>query len=220
MHRLERWQQSLVNRPRRRDVHRGREAVVRRLALVDVVVGVNRLLAAAIAGQDFVGPPGDHLIGVHVRLGARPGLPDDQRKLVVEIAARDLACRLLDDFGELRVEAADARVHPRRSLLDEAQRMNNLERHLLALAEREIPDRAFGLGAPIGVGGNLDRPKTVGFGAGGARHFFFVKSTETTFDPSSAVSGLGVSFSAASCSSGTASSASAWKVSANSTAGS
>ena len=30
---------------------------------------------------------GDHLVGVHVRLGAGPGLPDDERELVVELAA-------------------------------------------------------------------------------------------------------------------------------------
>ena len=149
------------------DVHRGREAVVRRLALVDMIVGVDRRLAAALAGQDLVGAAGDHLVGVHVRLGARAGLPDDQRELAVEVAARDFGRRLLDRLGELRVEPADARVHPRRRLLDEAQRMDDLERHLLARAEREILDRALGLRAPIGVGRDLDRAEAVGFGAGG-----------------------------------------------------
>ena len=75
------------------------------------------------------------------------------------------------DFGDLRVEPADARIHPRRRLLDEAQRVDDLERHLLARAEREILDRALGLRAPIGVRRDLDRPEAVGFGAGArARH--------------------------------------------------
>ena len=130
-----------------------------------MVVGVDRLLAAALAGQDLVGAAGDHLIGVHVRLGARSGLPDDQRELVVEVAARDFGGRLLDRLGELGVEPADARIHPRRRLLDEAQRVDDLERHLLARAEREILDRALGLRAPIGVGGDFDRSEAVGFGA-------------------------------------------------------
>ena len=36
---------------RRRDVHRGRERVVRRLAHVDVIVGMNRLLGAELAAE-------------------------------------------------------------------------------------------------------------------------------------------------------------------------
>ena len=138
MHLPERGEQPLVNRSSRGDMHGRREAVVRRLALVHVVVRVDRLLAAAIATKDLVGAAGDHLIGVHVRLRARPGLPDDQRELAVEIAAGDFGGGLLDRLGKLRVEAADARVHPRRGLLDEAQRMDDLQRHLLARAEREI----------------------------------------------------------------------------------
>ncbi len=144
-----------------------RKAVVRRLRLVDVVVGVNRFLAAAIAGQHFVGAAGDHLIDVHVRLRARPGLPDDEGELAVEIAARDFSCGLLDRFGNLRIEAADAGIHPRRRLLDEAEGVDDLQRQLLARAEREILDRPLGLGAPIGVCRNLDWAEAVGFGARG-----------------------------------------------------
>ena len=117
------------------------------------------------AGQDLVGAAGDHLIGVHVRLGARAGLPDDERELVVMHAARDLARRLLDRLGELGVEPAVARIDPRRRLLDEAQSVDDLDRHLLARAEREILDRALGLRAPIAIGRDLDRPEAVGFGA-------------------------------------------------------
>ena len=129
-----------------------------------MVVGVDRLLAALGPAQLLVGAPGDHFIGIHVRLGARPGLPDDERELVVEVAAGDFGGGLLDGFGEMRVEPADARVHPRRGLLHEAQRMDDLDRHALALAEREIADRAFGLRAPIAVAGDLDRAEAVGFG--------------------------------------------------------
>jgi hypothetical protein len=162
---VERGQQPLVDRARGGDVHRGREAVVRRLRLVDMVVGVDRRLAAAIAGQDLVGAARDHLVGVHVRLGARSGLPDDERKLVVVHAARDLARRLLDRLAQLGVERALAGIDPGRRLLDEAQRVDDLGRHLLACSEREIEDRALGLGAPIGVSRHLDRAEAVAFRA-------------------------------------------------------
>jgi hypothetical protein len=152
-------------------VHRRRKAVVGRLAFVDVVVRVDRLLSAAFSGEDLVCAPGDYLVGVHVRLGARSGLPDDQGKLAVEIAASDLARRLLDHFGNLRVEPGNTCVNPRCGLLDETQRMNDLDRHLLARPEREILDRSLGLRAPITIGGDLDRPEAVAFGAGrGAGH--------------------------------------------------
>ncbi len=48
------------------------------------------------------------------------------------------------------IEPADAGIHPRRRLLDEAEGVDDLDRHLLARAEREILDRTLGLRAPIG----------------------------------------------------------------------
>src|SRR3546814_14966786 len=71
------------------DVQRGRKAVVRRLAAIDVVVRVDRRLAAARAGENLVGAARDHLVGVHVALGAAAGLPDDERELAVEPTRRD-----------------------------------------------------------------------------------------------------------------------------------
>ena len=75
------------------------------------------------------------------------------------------------------VEQADPRVHPRRRLLDEAERVDDLDRHLLARAEREIADRALGLRAPIAVGRDLDRPEAVASRCGcSCHHFLRVKS--------------------------------------------
>ncbi len=165
VHQAQRWNQLVVNPARGGDVHRGRETVVRRLALVDMVVGVNRLLAAALAGQHFIGAAGDHLIGVHVRLSARAGLPDHQRKLAIEIPAGYFGGRLLDHFGELGVEPSNSRIHPCRRLLHEAQSMDDLHGHLLARPEREVTDRPLGLGAPISIGGHLDGAEAVRFAA-------------------------------------------------------
>src|SRR5436190_740596 len=84
-----------------------------------------------------------------IRLSARTGLPDDQRKLVVEVPARYFARCLLDDLCDPRVETADPSIHARRRLLHEAERVYDFKRHLLPGAEREIADGAFGLRAPI-----------------------------------------------------------------------
>jgi len=77
-----------------------------------------------------------------------------------------LARSLLDRLGKLGIKTADPRIHPRRGLLDEAERVDDLDRHLLFRAEREILDRALGLGAPIGIGGDLDRAEAVCLGGG------------------------------------------------------
>ena len=70
---------SWVDLAERREVDGGGEDVVGRLAHVDVVVGV-----APVAGE-----VGDHLVGVHVRGGARAGLEDVDRELVVVLAGGD-----------------------------------------------------------------------------------------------------------------------------------
>src|SRR5690606_35529244 len=79
-------QQVLLHRPGGGDVHGGGETVVGALRAVDVVVGVHRALATALAGGDLVGPTGDHLVDVNVALGAAAGLPDHQGKLVIMLA--------------------------------------------------------------------------------------------------------------------------------------
>ena len=43
------------------------------------------------------------------------------------------------DIRDLGVEPREPRVHPCRRLLDEAERVDDLQRHLLARAERKLP---------------------------------------------------------------------------------
>lgn len=84
------------------DVHDGGEGVVGRGAAVDVVVGVDGLLAALFAAEDLNGSVGDDFVGVHVGLGAGAGLPDDKGEVVHELAIGDLLGGLLNslsDFG-------------------------------------------------------------------------------------------------------------------------
>ena len=76
---LERRQQVVDDLVEGRQVDRGREDVVRALAHVDVVVRVHVLAREG----------GDHLVRVHVRRGARAGLEDVDRELIVELAVRD-----------------------------------------------------------------------------------------------------------------------------------
>ncbi len=88
-----------------------REDVVRRLAHVHVVVGVD-----ALAGQR-----GDHLVGVHVRRGAGAGLEDVDRELVVQLAAGDAVGGGSDPVGLVAVEQAEVGVHVGGGALDPAE---------------------------------------------------------------------------------------------------
>ena len=66
-----------------------------------MIVGMHRAFSAARAGQDLVGPRRDDLVRVHVCLGARAGLPNDEGKLLVQLTLGDLLGGLGDRFTEL-----------------------------------------------------------------------------------------------------------------------
>jgi hypothetical protein len=90
------------------DVHDSGEGVVGGGAHVDVVVGVDRLLAAHGAAENLNGAVGNDLVGVHVGLGAGAGLPDDQREVVDQLERGNLLGGLLDCFANLGVYRSSA----------------------------------------------------------------------------------------------------------------
>ena len=150
---------------RGRDMHGGRETVVRRLAHVDVIVGMDRRFRAEFLAELLVGAVGDHLVDVHVGLGAGAGLPDKKREMIVELAVDDLLRGLHDRLAAPAVERSKLEIGFRRRALDDGERSDKRARHAL-LADAEIAARALGLRPPIAVGRHFDGPKRVGFGAG------------------------------------------------------
>ena len=114
---LERGDQVAGDGQRRRNVHRRRERVVRRLPHVDVVVrmdGAFLALRADAEPQPLVRQVGDHLVGVHVGRGAGAGLVDVDRKVVVVLAGGDFFDGGDDRLGEFLVELAELADWPRR----------------------------------------------------------------------------------------------------------
>ena len=71
------------------DVHGGGVGVVTALALIDVVIGMDRLLAAKLTSKELNRSVGYHLVGVHVGLSSRTSLPDDQGEVVIIKLARN-----------------------------------------------------------------------------------------------------------------------------------
>ena len=77
------WKQRFTDSQDGCDVHCRREAVIGRLAHVDVVVGMHRLLAAQCSPADLTTAVRDHLIHIHVELRAAAGHPHEEREFLV-----------------------------------------------------------------------------------------------------------------------------------------
>ena len=147
--------QAVAEFEHRREMHHRRKAVVRRLRAIDVVVRVDRLARSEGMPQQLVGPVGDHLVGIHVRLGAGSRLPDRQGEVVVEPSLPDLPGRCLDGIRQRGGQGAQVPVRAggRKLLKAEGADQGRGEALLADLEERQRP---LGLRAPVAVGWNLD----------------------------------------------------------------
>ena len=96
----------------------------------------------AVAGE-----LGDDLVGVHVRRGARAGLEDVDRELLVVLAGGDLRGGLLDARGAAFGEQAKFAVDGGGGALDARQPVDDGDRHCLP-GDREVLYRLGGLPAP------------------------------------------------------------------------
>ncbi len=151
------------------DMHRGREGIVGGLAHVAVVIRVHGLFRPHYAAQHFDRAIRDHLIRVHVGLRAGPGLPDDQREVIVKLAVDHFSCGGGNRVADLGAHVPLVDIDQGTGFLDDAKRAD--DRNGLAFpANREILDRPLCLRAPIFVGGNIQRAKAVGFNADCGHH--------------------------------------------------
>ncbi len=128
-----------------------------------MIVGVDDAVADFVA-QQFRGAVGDHLVGVHIRGGARAGLEDIDRELVVVLAGDDLVCGVDDCTGGLRIEKVKIVVCLRGGLLDDAECANEASAEA-DTRDGEVLDCPLGLGTPVGVGRDLHLAETVRFRA-------------------------------------------------------
>ncbi|MDQ1079876.1 hypothetical protein QE401_002402 [Pseudoroseomonas cervicalis] len=169
----ERRDQPLRHRLGGGDVHHGGEAVVGRLAAIDVVVRMHRLAGAKRLAQQLIGAVRDDLVGVHVGLGAAAGLPDGQREIGVAQAFRHLGGGAGDGFGQLRRQLAQRLVGLGRRLLLQADGADQDARETLR-ADAEQAAGALGLRAPVASRLDLDGAEAVGLdavvGVGGCGH--------------------------------------------------
>ncbi|KAI6752933.1 hypothetical protein HG531_005102 [Fusarium graminearum] len=142
------------------NVHDGRKSVVGGSAAVDVVIGVDRLLAAHGTAKNLNGTVGDDLVGVHVGLSTGASLPDDEREVVDELAISDLLGSLLDSGTDLGVYGKQFGG----STLQDTKRLDNRWGHaVLGLVDTEVLEGSLRLSSPVAVGGDLDLAKGIAF---------------------------------------------------------
>ena len=94
----------------------GKESV-RRLRHVDVIVGMDRYVAAEFRTGKLAPSVGDHFVDVHVELRTATSHPDVQGKHVMMLARQDFVANLNDQFVALVVEPFAAVVGNRGPLL-------------------------------------------------------------------------------------------------------
>jgi hypothetical protein len=154
----QRRQQVLGDGGRGRHVHRGREHVVRGLAHVDVVVRVQQARFAALAAHQLGAAVGQHLVHVHVALGARAGLPDRQRELARMASLQHFVGGAHDGVGLVLRQLAERAVDRGGGALDLGQRGHQFRRHFLG-RNVEVVQRALGLRSPQLAAGTSIGPK-------------------------------------------------------------
>ena len=160
--RLDRRHQALLHRDGGGDIHRRGKGVVGGLRHVDVIVGMNRRLAAERRAGKLAAAIGDHLVHVHVELRAAAGRPNMQRKHVLMPAGQNLVADLRDQRMDLVGKPLAGMVGVRRRLFQDGVGGDHVARRQI-LADAEMLERALGLRAPKLVGGDTDLAEGVGF---------------------------------------------------------
>ncbi len=127
MKRAKSGQQLFLDRLQRRDVDRRRDHVVRRLAHVDVVVGMDAF-ASSFFSQKLQRAVGDDLVGVHVGGSAGTGLKNIHDKFLVELSLHDFRGGAVDRVGDLRVQKSEIAIGRGGRVLDNGQGADEFRR--------------------------------------------------------------------------------------------
>jgi hypothetical protein len=150
--------------------------------VIDVVVGMHRRLRADHAAGDLDRAVGDHLVGIHVGLGAGAGLEHDQREFAIPFAV-DHLLRGGDDQIDLSLrQLTELAVRERRAFLEDADRADHRAIPVEALdSDRKVQVRALSLRAPETIGRHLDVAERILLDAGSRTGVRLVFHDQATF---------------------------------------
>ena len=117
--------------------------------------------------EDFQGPVGDDLVGVHVRRRPGAALDDVHDELLAEFAVHDLGAGLPDGGGPPGVQQAELVVGAGGGELHGGQAADQVHVGGQRLAgDGEVLHGPEGVDAPVGAGGNIPVTQEIVFGAG------------------------------------------------------
>ena len=148
-------------------MHGSGEGVIGGLGHVDVVIRMDGLFRAQHSTGHINRPIGDHLVDVHVRLGAAAGLPNAEREVVVQFALGDLGGGFDDEIGFFLCEEAELLIGQSAGSFQVSKGVDERGRHRV-VGDIEVVQGSLGLSSVITVRRNIHRPHRVAFLAGGS----------------------------------------------------
>ena len=154
--------QARLDTRRRGNVHRRGKRIVGRLRLVDVVVRMNRALAAERRTRELTAAVRHDLVDIHVELGPAARHPYVQREHVVVLTREDFVAGASDEVAGLVIEAPAGMVRRRRRSFQDRVGGDHLARNQI-LPDAEVLQRPLRLRTPERGCGNLDLAEAVGF---------------------------------------------------------
>ena len=140
------------------DAHGRREDVVGRLAIVDMVVGMDFGILPELAAKNLIGPVGDDFVGVHVQADAGAGLENIHHELGIPLAVDHFLRGLNDGVGALVFDQAERLVGLGCSVLHHAESTDQ-QRMCPHAGDRVILNRTHRLRAVIGALRHFDKPE-------------------------------------------------------------
>jgi hypothetical protein len=144
------------------NVHCRRKGVVRRLRHVDVIVGMNRVLAAERCAYELAATVRNDLVDVHIELGTTPGHPHMQREHVLVAASKDLLTDTCNQGVDLIRQPATSVVCGGGGAFYDRIGNDHFAGDQVA-ADAEMLQRALGLRTPEFVGWHVNFAQPVGF---------------------------------------------------------
>src|SRR5262245_1357744 len=129
-----------------------------------MVVWMNRLVTAERLAGDLAAAVGNHLVDVHVKLGAATGHPDVKRELVLMLAVQNLVAGTDDQVLLSVAEPAGLVVDQGGRLLDDRVGGDHLPRDEI-VPDAEMFQGPLRLRSPELLGRHIHRSETIVFNA-------------------------------------------------------
>lgn len=162
MHSLQSREKNFVDLHNCSNMHNSWETVIWWLTSVDIIVWMNKF-ASELSAHNLNGSVRNDFISVHIWLGSRSCLPDNQWEVIVKLSLNDLISSLNDGTSDFRIKSI-ALVDFSGTFLQNTESSNDWSWHSIGVsADIEILFWSLGLSSPESVRRDLDGSKSILF---------------------------------------------------------